>query len=78
MTKGKSGTPHRLAISRVVDSNASVTTATAGIPAFSSITASSKLPDEQAPQSPIPVMAKSTAPLNSAIWVSFSGARWSL
>jgi hypothetical protein len=33
------------------------------------MTASSTLPDEHAPQSPTPAMAKSTRPFSSAIWV---------
>jgi hypothetical protein len=58
-----------------VFSKASVITGTAGMPAFSRMMASSKLPDEQAPQSPTPAIAKSVLPLICASCESESGAR---
>jgi hypothetical protein len=78
MTKRNPGTPQSLAISAAAASKTVVSIGTAGMPFFSSMIASSKLPDEQAPQSPMPAMAKSVFPRSSSIWASSSGARCGL
>ena len=67
VTKRNPGTPQSLAISFAAASNTSVMIGTAGMPSFSSVIASSRLPDEQAPQSPTPTITKSTLPRSSAI-----------
>ena len=54
-----SGIPETLEIARAVWTNPSVMIPVAGIPAFSMVTASCKLHDEQLPQSPTPEMTAS-------------------
>ena len=62
LTKRNPGTPHSLAISPAAASKTSVMIGTAGMPSFSSVIASRRLPDEHAPQSPTPTMTKSVLP----------------
>jgi len=57
--KGKSGIPETLEIARAVWTKPSVMMAVAAMPAFSTVTASCKLHDEQLPQSPTPEMIAS-------------------
>ena len=57
--KGNSGIPDTLEMARAVWTNPSVMIAVAAIPAFSTLTASCKLHDEQLPQSPTPEMTAS-------------------
>ena len=57
--KGNSGIPETLEMARAVWTNPSVMIAVAAMPAFSTVTASCKLHDEQLPQSPTPEMTAS-------------------
>src|SRR5438034_892461 len=57
--KGNSGMPETLDIARAVWTNPSVIIDVAAVPAFSTVTASCKLHDEQLPQSPTPEMTAS-------------------
>src|SRR5437773_652728 len=67
--KGNFGIPATLDIARAVWTNPSVIIDVAAVPAFSTVTASCKLHDEQLPQSPTPEMTAShrlTAAIMSA------------
>jgi len=56
---GNSGVPETLEMASAVWTKPSVMIAVAAIPAFSTVTASCKLHDEQLPQSPTPEMTAS-------------------
>jgi hypothetical protein len=65
-TNGNSGYPWLAAMPRPDAAKGSVRMTAAGSPACSSKIPSSKLPDEQEPQSPIPAITKSHPDLSSA------------
>src|SRR5689334_260781 len=66
--------PFSSARTAAVDANGSVTTATAGIPCFSRVMASSTLPDEQLPQSPMAVTTAAHRVASRAVSSERAGA----
>src|SRR6266568_2439500 len=66
--------PASLAMASAVDWKGSVITAAAGIPRFSKVMASSTLPDEHDPQSPMAVMTTAQRPASFSASPSVTGA----
>ena len=66
--------PASLAMASAVDSNGSVITTAAGIPRLSKVMASSTLPDEHDPQSPMAVMTAAQRAASASASLSLTGA----
>ena len=66
--------PASLAMAFAVASNGSVMTTAAGMPRFSKVMASSTLPDEHDPQSPMAVMTAAQRPASRSASLSLTGA----
>ena len=66
--------PASLAMASAVASKGSVITTAAGMPRFSKVMASSTLPDEHDPQSPIAVMTTAQRPASRSASLSLTGA----
>jgi len=66
--------PASLAMASAVASNGSVMTTAAGMPRFSKVMASSTLPDEHDPQSPMAVTTAAQRPASRSASLSLTGA----
>ena len=66
--------PASAAIASAVGSNGSVITTAAGMPRFSKVMASSTLPDEHDPQSPMAVMTATQRAASASASISLTGA----
>ena len=66
--------PASFAMASAVDWKGSVITAAAGMPRFSKVMASSTLPDEHDPQSPMAVMTTAQRPASISVSPTVTGA----